>query len=173
MSAKDVKFGVDARERMVEGVNILANAVKVTLGPKGRNVVLEKTFGAPTVTKDGVSVAREIELEDKFMNMGAQLVKTVASQTNDAAGDGTTTATVLAQAIVREGMKSVAAGMNPMDIKRGIDKAVIAAVEEIKKMSKPCATTADIAQVGTISANSDKTIGDLIAQAMERWVKKV
>ncbi|MBP7900964.1 MAG: chaperonin GroEL, partial [Gammaproteobacteria bacterium] len=130
MSAKDVKFGVDARERMVEGVNILANAVKVTLGPKGRNVVLEKTFGAPTVTKDGVSVAREIELEDKFMNMGAQLVKTVASQTNDAAGDGTTTATVLAQAIVREGMKSVAAGMNPMDIKRGIDKAVIAAVEE-------------------------------------------
>ncbi len=172
MSAKDVKFGVDARERMVEGVNILANAVKVTLGPKGRNVVLEKTFGAPTVTKDGVSVAREIELEDKFMNMGAQLVKTVASQTNDAAGDGTTTATVLAQAIVREGMKSVAAGMNPMDIKRGIDKAVIAAVEEIKKMSKPCATTADIAQVGTISANSDKTIGDLIAQAMERVGKE-
>ena len=172
MSAKDVKFGVDARERMVEGVNILANAVKVTLGPKGRNVVLEKTFGAPTVTKDGVSVAREIELEDKFMNMGAQLVKTVASQTNDAAGDGTTTATVLAQAIVREGMKSVAAGMNPMDIKRGIYKAVIAAVEEIKKMSKPCATTADIAQVGTISANSDKTIGDLIAQAMERVGKE-
>ncbi|HQT04358.1 MAG TPA: chaperonin GroEL, partial [Thiotrichales bacterium] len=172
MSAKDVKFGVDARERMVEGVNILANAVKVTLGPKGRNVVLEKSFGAPTVTKDGVSVAREIELEDKFMNMGAQLVKTVASQTNDAAGDGTTTATVLAQAIVREGMKSVAAGMNPMDIKRGIDKAVIAAVEEIKKMSKPCATTADIAQVGTISANSDKTIGDLIAQAMERVGKE-
>lgn len=172
MSAKDVKFGIEARERMVEGVNILANAVKVTLGPKGRNVVLEKSFGAPTVTKDGVSVAREIELEDKFMNMGAQLVKTVASQTNDAAGDGTTTATVLAQAIVREGMKSVAAGMNPMDIKRGIDKAVIAAVEEIKKMSKPCATTADIAQVGTISANSDKTIGDLIAQAMERVGKE-
>lgn len=172
MSAKDVKFGIDARERMVEGVNILANAVKVTLGPKGRNVVLEKSFGAPTVTKDGVSVAREIELEDKFMNMGAQLVKTVASQTNDAAGDGTTTATVLAQAIVREGMKSVAAGMNPMDIKRGIDKAVVAAVEEIKKLSKPCATTADIAQVGTISANSDKTIGNLIAQAMERVGKE-
>jgi chaperonin GroEL len=172
MSAKDVKFGIDARERMVEGVNILANAVKVTLGPKGRNVVLEKSFGAPVVTKDGVSVAREIELEDKFMNMGAQLVKTVASQTNDAAGDGTTTATVLAQAIVREGMKAVAAGMNPMDIKRGIDKAVIAAVAEIKALSKPCATTADIAQVGTISANSDKTIGDLIAQAMERVGKE-
>ncbi|MBD3766761.1 MAG: chaperonin GroEL [Gammaproteobacteria bacterium] len=172
MSAKDVKFGIDARERMVEGVNILANAVKVTLGPKGRNVVLEKSFGAPVVTKDGVSVAREIELEDKFMNMGAQLVKTVASQTNDAAGDGTTTATVLAQAIVREGMKSVAAGMNPMDIKRGIDKAVVAAVEEIRNMSKPCATSADIAQVGTISANSDKTIGDLIAQAMEKVGKE-
>lgn len=172
MSAKDVKFGVDARELMVEGVNILANAVKVTLGPKGRNVVLEKTFGAPVVTKDGVSVAREIELEDKFMNMGAQLVKTVASQTNDAAGDGTTTATVLSQAIVREGMKAVAAGMNPMDIKRGIDKAVIAAVDEIKAMAKPCTTTSDIAQVGTISANSDKTIGDLIAQAMDRVGKE-
>ncbi len=170
--AKQVKFGIEARERMVEGINILANAVKVTLGPKGRNVVLEKSFGAPTVTKDGVSVAREIELEDKFMNMGAQMVKEVASKTNDVAGDGTTTATVLAQAIVREGMKSVAAGMNPMDLNRGIHKAVEAVVAEIQKMSKPCTTTASIAQVGTISANSDSTVGKLIADAMERVGKE-
>ncbi len=170
--AKQVKFGVEARERMVEGINILANAVKVTLGPKGRNVVLEKSFGAPTVTKDGVSVAREIELEDKFQNMGAQMVKEVASKTNDVAGDGTTTATVLAQAIVREGMKSVAAGMNPMDLNRGIHKAVEAVVAEIQKMSKPCTTTASIAQVGTISANSDSAVGKLIADAMERVGKE-
>lgn len=170
--AKQVKFGIEARERMVEGINILANAVKVTLGPKGRNVVLEKSFGAPTVTKDGVSVAREIELEDKFMNMGAQMVKEVASKTNDVAGDGTTTATVLAQAIVREGMKSVAAGMNPMDLNRGIHKAVEAVVAEIQKMSKPCSTSASIAQVGTISANSDSTVGKLIADAMERVGKE-
>jgi chaperonin GroEL len=170
--AKQVKFGVEARERMVEGINILANAVKVTLGPKGRNVVLEKSFGAPTVTKDGVSVAREIELEDKFQNMGAQMVKEVASKTNDVAGDGTTTATVLAQAIVREGMKSVAAGMNPMDLNRGIHKAVDAVVAEIQKMSKPCETTASIAQVGTISANSDSAVGKLIADAMERVGKE-
>ncbi|MDY0137770.1 MAG: chaperonin GroEL [Thiomicrospira sp.] len=170
--AKQVKFGIEARERMVEGINILANAVKVTLGPKGRNVVLEKSFGAPTVTKDGVSVAREIELEDKFMNMGAQMVKEVASKTNDVAGDGTTTATVLAQAIVREGMKSVAAGMNPMDLNRGIHKAVEAVVAEIQKMSKPCTTSASIAQVGTISANSDSTVGKLIADAMERVGKE-
>ncbi|MDG6779151.1 chaperonin GroEL [Thiomicrorhabdus sp. zzn3] len=166
--AKDVKFGLDAREKMVEGINILADAVKVTLGPKGRNVVLEKSFGAPTVTKDGVSVAREIELEDKFMNMGAQMVKEVSSQTNDVAGDGTTTATVLAQAIVREGMKSVAAGMNPMDLNRGIHKAVDAVVEEIKKMAKPCDTKASWAQVGTISANSDSKVGAMIAEAMEK-----
>ncbi|MEA1989852.1 MAG: TCP-1/cpn60 chaperonin family protein, partial [Pseudomonadota bacterium] len=153
--AKDVRFGLDAREKMVDGINILADAVKVTLGPKGRNVVLEKSFGAPTVTKDGVSVAREIELEDKFMNMGAQMVKEVSSQTNDVAGDGTTTATVLAQSIVREGMKSVAAGMNPMDLNRGIHKAVDAVVKEIKEMAVPCETTDSIAQVGTISANSD------------------
>ena len=172
MSAKEVKFGFDARERMAEGVNILADAVKVTLGPKGRNVVLEKSFGAPTVTKDGVSVAREIELEDKFENMGAQLVKEVASKTNDEAGDGTTTATVLAQAIVREGMKSVAAGMNPMDLNRGIHKAVNAIVDEIKSMSKPCDTTEAIAQVGTISANNDPEIGKLIAQAMEKVGKE-
>ena len=146
MSAKDVKFGDDARSRMVKGVNILANAVKVTLGPKGRNVVLDKSFGAPTVTKDGVSVAKEIELEDKFENMGAQMVKEVASQTSDVAGDGTTTATVLAQAIVREGMKSVAAGMNPMDLKRGIDKAVTAAVEHLQSISTPCADAKAIAQ---------------------------
>jgi chaperonin GroEL len=170
--AKEVKFGIEARERMVEGINILANAVKVTLGPKGRNVVLEKSFGAPTVTKDGVSVAREIELEDKFQNMGAQMVKEVASKTNDVAGDGTTTATVLAQAIVREGMKSVAAGMNPMDLNRGIHKAVEAVVEEIQKMSKPCETSASIAQVGTISANSDSAVGKLIADAMERVGKE-
>jgi len=166
--AKDVRFGIDAREKMVEGINVLADAVKVTLGPKGRNVVLEKSFGAPTVTKDGVSVAREIDLEDKFMNMGAQMVKEVASQTNDVAGDGTTTATVLAQSIVREGMKAVAAGMNPMDLNRGIHKAVEAVVAEIKAMAQPCTTSAAIAQVGTISANSDVAIGKMIADAMER-----
>jgi chaperonin GroEL len=172
MAAKDVRFGADARARMVHGVNILANAVKVTLGPKGRNVVLEKSFGAPTVTKDGVSVAKEIELEDKFENMGAQMVKEVSSQTADVAGDGTTTATVLAQAIVREGMKAVAAGMNPMDLKRGIDKAVAAAVEELKKISKPCADNKSIAQVATISANSDEAIGSIIAQAMDKVGKE-
>lgn len=168
MAAKEVKFGNDARVKMLEGVNILADAVKVTLGPKGRNVVLDKSFGAPVITKDGVSVAREIELEDKFQNMGAQMVKEVASQANDAAGDGTTTATVLAQAIVKEGLKAVAAGMNPMDLKRGIDKAVTAAVEELKALSSPCADTKAIAQVGTISANSDTSVGDIIAQAMEK-----
>ncbi len=168
MSAKEVKFGLDAREKMVEGINILADAVKVTLGPKGRNVVLEKSFGAPTVTKDGVSVAREISLEDKFQNMGAQMVKEVSSQTNDVAGDGTTTATVLAQSIVREGMKSVAAGMNPMDLNRGIHKAVEAVVAEIKAMAKPCDSYDAIAQVGTISANSDIAIGKMIADAMEK-----
>jgi len=172
MSAKDVKFGDDARSRMVNGVNILANAVKVTLGPKGRNVVLDKSFGAPTVTKDGVSVAKEIELEDKFENMGAQMVKEVSSQTSDVAGDGTTTATVLAQAIVREGMKAVAAGMNPMDLKRGIDKAVTAAVEHLQTISTPCADTKAIAQVGTISANSDSSVGDIIAEAMEKVGKE-
>ena len=172
MSAKDVRFGDDSRSRMVKGVNILANAVKVTLGPKGRNVVLEKSFGAPTITKDGVSVAKEIELEDRFENMGAQMVKEVSSQTSDIAGDGTTTATVLAQGIVREGMKSVSAGMNPMDLKRGIDKAVIAAVAELKKLSKPCETTEAIAQVGTISANSDSSIGDIIAQSMDKVGKE-
>ncbi len=168
MSAKDIKFGDDARSRMVNGVNILANAVKVTLGPKGRNVVLDKSFGAPTVTKDGVSVAKEIELEDKFENMGAQMVKEVASQTSDVAGDGTTTATVLAQAIVREGMKAVAAGMNPMDLKRGIDKAVVAAVENMHSNSTPCSDTKAIAQVGTISANADISVGNIIAEAMEK-----
>ncbi|GEA52031.1 60 kDa chaperonin [Vibrio inusitatus NBRC 102082] len=168
MAAKDVKFGNDARIKMLEGVNVLADAVKVTLGPKGRNVVLDKSFGAPTITKDGVSVAREIELEDKFQNMGAQMVKEVASQANDAAGDGTTTATVLAQSIITEGLKAVAAGMNPMDLKRGIDKAVIAAVEELKSLSQPCADTKAIAQVGTISANSDATVGNIIAEAMEK-----
>ena len=166
--AKEVKFGLDAREKMADGINVLANAVKVTLGPKGRNVVLEKSFGAPTVTKDGVSVAREIELEDKFMNMGAQMVKEVASKTNDIAGDGTTTATVLAQAIVHQGMKSVAAGMNPMDLNRGIHKAVDAVVAEIQKMAVPCKTAEAIAQVGTISANSDETIGNMLADAMDR-----
>jgi len=166
MSAKEVKFSDDARHRMVAGVNILANAVKVTLGPKGRNVVLDKAFGAPTITKDGVSVAKEIELEDKFENMGAQMVKEVSSQTSDAAGDGTTTATVLAQSILAEGMKAVAAGMNPMDLKRGIDKAVIATVESLKGMSQPCADDNAIAQVGTISANSDESIGGIIAEAM-------
>ena len=172
MSAKEVKFGDDARSRMVKGVNILANAVKVTLGPKGRNVVLDKSFGAPTVTKDGVSVAKEIELEDKFENMGAQMVKEVSSQTSDVAGDGTTTATVLAQGIVREGMKSVSAGMNPMDLKRGIDKAVLAAVESLQNQSKPCDSNEAIAQVGTISANSDSTVGNIIAEAMDKVGKE-
>ncbi|MGF1642648.1 MAG: chaperonin GroEL [Thiotrichales bacterium] len=172
MAAKEVRFGDDARARMVRGVNILANAVKVTLGPKGRNVVLEKSFGSPTVTKDGVSVAKEIELEDKFENMGAQMVKEVASQTSDIAGDGTTTATVLAQAMVREGMKAVAAGMNPMDLKRGIDKAVAAAVEQLKGISMPCADNKAIAQVGTISANSDDSIGGIIADAMAKVGKE-
>ncbi len=170
--AKEVLFGDEARSRIVDGVNILANAVKVTLGPKGRNVVLEKSFGAPTITKDGVSVAREIDLEDKFENMGAQMVKEVASQTNDVAGDGTTTATVLAQAIVREGMKSVAAGMNPMDLKRGIDKAVTSAVGALQEMSKPCADTDAISQVGSISANSDESIGGIIAEAMDKVGKE-
>lgn len=172
MAAKDVKFGNDARIKMLKGVNILADAVKVTLGPKGRNVILDKSFGAPTITKDGVSVAREIELEDKFENMGAQMVKEVASKANDAAGDGTTTATVLAQSIVSEGLKAVAAGMNPMDVKRGIDKAMAAAVEELKKLSVPCNNSKAIAQVGTISANSDETVGQLIAQAMEKVGKE-
>ncbi|WP_445400816.1 chaperonin GroEL [Zobellella sp. An-6] len=168
MAAKDVKFGNDARVKMLKGVNILADAVKVTLGPKGRNVVLDKSFGAPNITKDGVSVAKEIELEDKFENMGAQMVKEVASKANDEAGDGTTTATVLAQSIVNEGLKAVAAGMNPMDLKRGIDKAVIKAVEELKALSVPCKDTKAIAQVGTISANSDEKVGQLIAEAMEK-----
>ncbi|MBL8405254.1 MAG: chaperonin GroEL, partial [Dechloromonas sp.] len=172
MAAKEVKFGDSARARMVEGINILADAVKVTLGPKGRNVVLERSFGGPTVTKDGVSVAKEIELKDKFANMGAQMVKEVASKTADIAGAGTTTATVLAQAIVQEGMKYVAAGMNPMDLKRGIDKAVSAVVEELKKMSKPCTTSKEIAQVGSISANSDQDIGKIIADAMEKVGKE-
>ena len=170
--AKDVKFGVSAREKMIEGVNVLANAVKVTLGPKGRNVVIDKSFGAPTITKDGVSVAKEIELEDKFENMGAQLVREVASKTNDVAGDGTTTATVLAQAILIEGMKSVAAGMNPMDLKRGIDKATRAAVEQIHALSTPANDDKAIAQVGSISANSDVKIGGLISEAMQKVGKK-
>src|SRR5437773_375169 len=172
MAAKDVIFGGEARARMVEGVNILANAVKATLGPKGRNVVLERSFGAPTVTKDGVSVAKEVELKDKLQNMGAQMVKEVASKTSDIAGDGTTTATVLAQAIVREGMKYVAAGMNPMDLKRGIDKAVTALVEQLKKQSKPTTTSKEIAQVGAISANSDDSIGKIIADAMDKVGKE-
>jgi len=172
MAAKDVVFGADARHRMVEGVNILANAVKVTLGPKGRNVVLERSFGAPTVTKDGVSVAKEIELKDKLQNMGAQMVKEVASKTSDNAGDGTTTATVLAQSIVREGMKFVAAGMNPMDLKRGIDKAVAGLVEELKKATKPTTTSKEISQVGSISANSDESIGKIIADAMDKVGKE-
>ena len=170
--AKDVKFSDSARSKMLEGVNILANAVKVTLGPKGRNVVLDKSFGAPTVTKDGVSVAKEVELEDKFENMGAQMVKEVASQTSDAAGDGTTTATVLAQSIVNEGLKSVAAGFNPKDLKRGIDKAVAQAVESVQKMSQPCEESNAIAQVGTISANSDEEVGNIIAEAMEKVGKE-
>ena len=172
MAAKEVKFSDSARDRMVAGVNVLANAVKVTLGPKGRNVVLDRSFGGPTVTKDGVSVAKEIELKDKFENMGAQMVKEVASKTSDIAGDGTTTATVLAQSIVREGMKYVAAGMNPMDLKRGIDKAVAATVEELKKLSKPCSTSKEIAQVGSISANSDSDIGQIIADAMDKVGKE-
>ena len=172
MSAKDVKFGDSARGKMLDGVNVLADAVKVTLGPKGRNVVLDKSFGAPTVTKDGVSVAKEIELEDKFQNMGAQMVKQVASQTSDEAGDGTTTATVLAQAIVNEGHKSVAAGMNPMDLKRGIDKAVTSAVDFVQKLSVPCADDKAIAQVGTISANGDENVGGIIAEAMEKVGKE-
>jgi chaperonin GroEL len=172
MAAKDVRFGDEVRQKMTNGVNILANAVKVTLGPKGRNVVLERSFGAPTITKDGVSVAKEIELKDKFENMGAQMVKEVASKTSDIAGDGTTTATVLAQAIIREGMKSVAAGMNPMDLKRGIDKAVAAAIENLKSQSKPCTTSKEIAQVGSISANSDESIGKIIADAMDKVGKE-
>ncbi|MDP2029323.1 MAG: chaperonin GroEL [Thiobacillus sp.] len=172
MAAKDVRFGDSARHRMVAGVNILADAVKVTLGPKGRNVVLDRSYGAPTVTKDGVSVAKEIELKDKLENMGAQMVKEVASKTSDVAGDGTTTATVLAQSIVNEGMKFVAAGMNPMDLKRGIDKAVVAIVGELKKMSVPCTSSKEIAQVGAISANSDSSIGDIIASAMDKVGKE-
>ena len=172
MAAKEVKFSEDARQRMLAGLNVLADAVKQTLGPKGRNVVLDKSFGAPTITKDGVSVAKEVELSDKFENMGAQLVKQVASKTNDVAGDGTTTATVLAQAIVREGLKSVAAGANPTDIKRGIDLAVHAAVESLKSHSKPCSTSKEIAQVGSISANSDENIGNIIAEAMDKVGKE-
>ncbi len=172
MAAKDVRFGENVRNKMVNGVNILSNAVKVTLGPKGRNVVLERSFGAPTITKDGVSVAKEVELKDKFENMGAQMVKEVASKTSDVAGDGTTTATVLAQSIVAEGMKFVAAGMNPMDLKRGIDRAVVAVVEELKKISKPCSTSKEIAQVGAISANADESIGKTIAEAMDKVGKE-
>src|SRR5260221_1661417 len=166
MTTKDVRFSDDARQRMFRGVNVLANAVKVTLGPKGRNAVLEKSYGAPTVTKDGVSVAKEIELKDKFENMGAQMVKEVASNTSDEAGDGTTTATVLAQAILREGLKAVAAGINPMDLKRGIDQAVIAATEELKKLSKPCQDAKAIAQGGTIATKAEESIGKTIADAM-------
>ncbi|HEY8939605.1 MAG TPA: chaperonin GroEL, partial [Cellvibrio sp.] len=172
MAAKDVKFGDNARQRLLVGVNILADAVKATLGPKGRNVILERSFGAPTVTKDGVSVAKEITLKDKFENLGAQLVKEVASRASDDAGDGTTTATVLAQAIVNEGLKSVAAGFNPQDLKRGIDKAIVEAVKHIKSIAVPCADSKSIAQVGTISANSDTSIGSLIAEAMEKVGKE-
>src|SRR5471030_1484007 len=168
MAAKDVYFSSDARDRMLRGVNILANAVKITLGPKGRNVVIEKSFGAPRSTKDGVTVAKEIELTDKFENLGAQLIREVASKTNDKAGDGTTTATILAQAIVVEGTKSVAAGMNPMDLKRGVEKAVVKVVEHIKATSKKVTTNQEIAQVGSISANGDKEIGGMIARAMEK-----
>jgi chaperonin GroEL len=168
MAAKDVKFAADARERMLKGVDILANAVKVTLGPKGRNVVIDKSFGAPRTTKDGVTVAKEIELEDKFENMGAQMVREVASKTNDLAGDGTTTATVLAQAIVREGAKAVAAGMNPMDLKRGVDMAVSAAIADLVKRSKKIKTSEEVAQVGTISANGEREIGEMIAEAMQK-----
>ena len=172
MAAKEIRFGDDARQKMFAGVTILANAVKVTLGPKGRNVVIDKSFGAPTVTKDGVSVAKEIELDDKFENMGAQMVKEVASQTSDVAGDGTTTATILAQAVLREGLKSVAAGMNPMDLKRGIDKATIALVKELKKLSTPCEDEKAISQVGSISANADKEIGEIISNAMQKVGKE-
>src|ERR1700693_6294358 len=172
MACKDVRFGDGVRNRMMAGVNVLANAVKVTLGPKGRNVVLERSFGAPTITKDGVSGAQEIELKDRFENMGAQMVKEVASKTSDIAGDGTTTATVLAQSIVQEGMKFVTAGMNPMDLKRGIDKAVESVVEELKKLSKPCTTSKEISQVGAISANSDTVIGKTIAEAMDKVGKE-
>src|SRR6201998_3224505 len=168
MAAKDVKFSSDARERMLRGVDILANAVKVTLGPKGRNVVIDKSFGAPRITKDGVTVAKEIELDDKFENMGAQMLREVASKTNDTAGDGTTTATVLAQSIVREGAKAVAAGMNPMDLKRGIEFAVTAVVKDIEKRAKPVASSAEVAQVGHISSNGDAAIGKMIAQAMQK-----
>lgn len=168
MAAKDVKFGASARERMIRGVDILADAVKVTLGPKGRNVVIDKSFGAPRITKDGVTVAKEIELADKFENMGAQMVREVASKTNDTAGDGTTTATVLAQAIIREGAKAVAAGMNPMDLKRGIDKAVKQIVAELEAKTKKISTSAEVAQVGSISANGETEIGEMIASAMER-----
>ena len=168
MAAKDVRFSADARERLLKGVDTLANAVKVTLGPKGRNVVIEKSFGAPRTTKDGVTVAKEIELEDKFENMGAQMIREVAQKTNDLAGDGTTTATVLAQAIVREGLKAVAAGMNPMDLRRGIDKAVGQVVEEIAKKSKKVKNSSEIAQVGTISANGEQEIGEMIAEAMQK-----
>ena len=172
MSAKNIFFGSDARAKMLSGVNKLADAVKVTLGPKGRNVVMDKSFGAPRITKDGVSVAKEIELKDKFENMGAQMVRDVASKTNDLAGDGTTTATVLTQAIATEGMKSVAAGMNPMDLKRGIDKAVLESVAALKNISKPCADNKEIAQVGCISANSDSQVGDIIADAMDKVGKE-
>src|SRR5687767_8470460 len=172
MAAKEILYDTHARDRILAGVNALANAVKVTLGPKGRNVVIEKSFGAPTVTKDGVTVAKEIELKDRFENMGAQMVREVASKTNDIAGDGTTTATVLAQAIVREGMKSVAAGMNPMDLKRGIDVAVAKVVEDLKARSKPVAGTAEIAQVGSIAANGETEIGRMIAEAMEKVGKE-
>jgi chaperonin GroEL len=168
MAAKEVKFAADAREKMLRGVDILADAVKVTLGPKGRNVVIEKSFGAPRITKDGVTVAKEIELADKFENMGAQMVREVASKTNDIAGDGTTTATVLAQAIVREGAKAVAAGMNPMDLKRGVDLAVTAAIQDIRDRARPVASSAEVAQVGTISSNGDKVIGQMIADAMQK-----
>src|SRR5690554_1260825 len=168
MAAKDVKFSQDARQRMLRGVDILADAVKVTLGPKGRNVVLDKSFGAPRITKDGVTVAKEIELSDKFENMGAQMVREVASKTNDLAGDGTTTATVLAQAIVREGSKAVAAGMNPMDLKRGIDAAVTAVVEDLRSRSRTISKPEEVAQVGTISANGERTIGEMISEAMQR-----
>src|SRR3712207_5121846 len=168
MAAKDVRFGANARERMLRGVDTLADAVRVTLGPKGRNVVLDKSFGAPRITKDGVTVAKEIELADKFENMGAQMVREVASKTSDVAGDGTTTATVLAQSIVREGAKSVAAGLNPMDLKRGIDKAVAAVVKELEARTKKIGTSAEIAQVGSISANGDSEVGEMLARAMEK-----
>jgi chaperonin GroEL len=172
MSAKEVRFSEDARNRILKGVDVLARAVSVTLGPKGRNVILEKSFGAPTVTKDGVSVAKEIELKDKFENMGAQMLKEVASKTSDTAGDGTTTATVLAQSIVKEGLRFVAAGMNPMDLKRGIDKAVIAAIEDLKKLSKPCSANKEIAQVGSISANSDAEIGKSLQKQWKKSARK-